>query len=145
MQQTNEFNPLRSILDWFRIANVHQSLNKNVQYGCHLEEVSEMAQVLTPAIENTLKEQADAYKQGRQTLPELTAAQRQDVLDSLCDQIVTAVGTAYLLNMDIYGAMQEVCRSNHSKFEDGKAVFDEHGKIRKGKNYVKPDLSSFIK
>ena len=29
--------------------------------------------------------------------------------------------------------------------EDGKPVFNEHGKIAKGKNYFKPELAKFIK
>jgi predicted HAD superfamily Cof-like phosphohydrolase len=67
-----------------------------------------------------------------------------ELLDSLADQIVTAIGVAHMMGFDILGALQEVNRSNFSKFEDGKAVFDENGKIRKGKDYTPPNLESFV-
>lgn len=68
-----------------------------------------------------------------------------ELLDALCDQIVTAIGVAHMFGFDIQGALQEVANSNDSKFEDGKPVFNEHGKIAKGKNYFKPELAKFIK
>jgi hypothetical protein len=49
-----------------------------------------------------------------------------------------------MLDMDVLGALEEVNRSNFSKFENGKAVFDENGKITKGKNYSKPNLKPFV-
>ena len=45
--------------------------------------------------------------------------------------------------MDIVGALDEVNRSNFSKFVNGKPVFDENGKIKKGANYKEPDLKRF--
>lgn len=45
---------------------------------------------------------------------------------------------------DIVGALQEVNRSNWSKFENGEPIFDENGKIKKGPNYRPPDLSKFV-
>ena len=68
-----------------------------------------------------------------------------ELIDALCDQIVTAIGVAHMFGMDIQGALQEVANSNDSKFEDGRPVFNEHGKIAKGKNYFKPELAKFIK
>ena len=70
---------------------------------------------------------------------------RRELLDALCDQIVTAVGVAYMLGMDIQGALNEVNRSNWSKFVDGKAVFNEQGKIAKSENYTPPQLVEFVK
>ena len=67
----------------------------------------------------------------------------KELLDALCDQIVTAVGVAHMFGMNIEGAMDEVNRSNFSKFVDGKPVFNEHGKIIKGPNYTPPDLTGF--
>ena len=69
---------------------------------------------------------------------------RQLLLDSLCDQIVTAVGVAHMFGLDITGALEEVNRSNWSKFVDGEPVFNKHGKIAKGPNYSPPDLSKFV-
>ncbi len=49
-----------------------------------------------------------------------------------------------MFDMDIVGALQEVNRSNYSKFVNGRAVFDENGKIKKGPDYSKPDLTKFV-
>lgn len=66
------------------------------------------------------------------------------VLDSLCDQIVTATGVGTFLGMNIPGAMDEVNRSNYSKFVDGQPIFDENRKVKKGPKYTKPVLIPFV-
>ena len=63
----------------------------------------------------------------------------------MCDQIVTAIGVGYMLDFDMVGALTEVNSSNWSKFEDGEPIFDENGKIAKGKDYFKPELAKYIK
>ena len=69
---------------------------------------------------------------------------RTELLDALCDQIVTAVGVAHMFGLDIEGALAEVNRSNWSKFVDGKPTFDANGKIAKPATYSKPDLTPFL-
>lgn len=69
---------------------------------------------------------------------------KADLLDALCDQIVTAIGVGYMAGFDMAGALREVIRSNASKFENGKPLFDENGKIRKGKDYTPPELAQFV-
>lgn len=64
-------------------------------------------------------------------------------LDALCDLIVTCVGLAYMMGYDLHAALEVVNASNWSKFEDGQPVFDEQGKIQKGKNYRAPSLEAF--
>ena len=64
---------------------------------------------------------------------------------ALCDQVFTAIGVAYMMGYDIAGALEEVCCSNESKFEDGGPVFDADGKIAKGRNYTTPDLKRFTR
>ncbi|SSX60346.1 nucleoside triphosphate pyrophosphohydrolase family protein [Actinobacillus lignieresii] len=75
---------------------------------------------------------------------ELDNEDKVELLDALCDQIVTAIGVAHMFGMNIQGALQEVANSNDSKFEDGKPVFNEQGKIAKGKHYFKPNLERFV-
>ena len=130
---------------WFQKA-VPNPTDKNlsVQIGCHFEEVSEMMEALgmdkmETTFVNTI---ADEFKSVKYE-PELKI-NRQEVLDALADQIVTAVGIAHMLNMDIVGACEEVNRSNWSKFVNGEPVFKENGKIAKGPAYTEPDLSKFI-
>ena len=56
-----------------------------------------------------------AYKHGN---PELEVAEidKEMALDAICDKLVTAIGLARTLGMDIVGAFNEVAESNLSKF-----------------------------
>lgn len=147
-------NTLDNTLRWFSEAKpnpTHRDLI--VQLGVHFEEVTELLDVVEGtnqvaglnvlcALEN-LKRLADDMKANPENycVPD---TDRAEALDAICDQIVTGTGTAYMLGMDVVGAMNEVNRSNYSKFVDGKAIFNEQGKIAKGPDYTKPDLAPYI-
>ena len=140
---------IHSIKEWFKAAKPNPStVDACVQIGCHYEEVSEMSAVLDDAVDDELVDTAILYKIKHSEyiggLEELSADARVELLDSLCDQIVTAVGVAYMMGMDIEGALAEVNRSNWSKFEGGVPVFNEQGKIAKGAEYTPPELSDYI-
>ena len=140
---------IHSIKEWFKAAKPNPSTaDVCLQIGCHYEEVSEMSSVLYDDVEHALAATALAYKMNRGRylayVEELSADERVELLDALCDQVVTAVGVAYMLGMDIEGALAEVNRSNWSKFEGGVPVFNEHGKIAKGLEYTPPELSDYI-
>lgn len=123
----------------------------NVQLGCHIEEFVEMLESLhftdphfgTSAggdipLLTELGKMADALKDG---VCSVEVVDRQEFLDSLADQIVTAVGTGYCAGMQTAEATRRVDESNWSKFVDGQPVFDENGKIAKPPTYRKPDLT----
>ena len=141
---------IHSIKEWFKAAKPNPStIDVCVQIGCHYEEVSEMSSVLYDDVEYALEATALSYKMNRSrylcVLEELSADERVELLDALCDQVVTAVGVAYMMGMDIEGALAEVNRSNWSKFKGGFVpVFNEHGKIVKGAEYTPPELSDYI-
>ena len=141
---------IHSIKEWFKAAKPNPSTaDVVVQIGCHYEEVSEMNAVLNYDVEYMLEATAEEYEMYYSgylgaALEELSADARVELLDALCDQIVTAVGVAYMLGMDIEGALAEVNRSNWSKFEGGVPVFNEQGKIAKGVEYTPPELSDYI-
>jgi len=66
---------------------------------------------------------------------------RKEFLDSIADQIVTAVGVGHCAGMKTSDAVDAVSRSNWSKFNDeGFPIFNEHGKVTKGPNYKRPYL-----
>lgn len=142
---------IKQTLEWFRAAvPAPDNRTLSVQVGCHLEEVAEMLEAVAclgradEALElafHSLQITGDSLKSGEASIERLD---RTALLDSLCDQIVTAVGVAHMLGMDIEGALAEVNRANFSKFENGKPVFMEGGKIGKGADYLAPDLSSFV-
>lgn len=140
---------IHSIKEWFKAAKPNPSTaDACVQIGCHYEEVSEMSAVLYDDVRFALAATALLYKKNRSryigVLEELSADARVELLDALCDQVVTAVGVAYMMGMDIEGALAEVNRSNWSKFEGGVPVFNEQGKIAKGVEYTPPELSDYI-
>lgn len=129
---------------WFkRAVPTPTDKSRAVQYGVHLEEVTEMASVTNTSEELIQKLFSDS-QYFKKYATSLSVYDRKEFLDSLCDQIVTAVGVAYMNGFDIVGALQEVNRSNWSKFENGEPLFDENGKIKKGPNYSPPDLSKFV-
>lgn len=143
---------INEILKWFKKAVPEPKIeNACTQLGCHFEECGEMATVTGDMdIKSDCESAAYHYKTNNKNYlsdVELIAQDEEskiELLDSLCDQIVTAVGVAHMLGMDIEGALDEVNRSNWSKFENGSPVFDENGKIKKGASYFKPDLTRFI-
>lgn len=138
---------LESIKNWFAQA-VPEPTDKNrcVQIGCHYEEVSEMASALGD--EDLLDAASTAsacYKRKFSAFVEaIDNVDKIELADSLADQIVTAIGVAHMFGIDIVGALNEVNRSNYSKFVDGNPVFDENGKIKKPDAYSPPDLAPFI-
>lgn len=146
-------NEINNIESWFVAANPNSTIDDAcVQIGCHFEEVAEMMESIFGAQNNAVKEVvkiADYFKskqpEARFILNNMTDWQLTELLDSLCDQVVTATGVGHRLGMDIQGALNNVIESNWSKFEDGKPVFNEQGKIAKGKDYFAPDLKRFIK
>ena len=130
------------IKDWFvQAIAAPTDKNRATQLGVHFEEVGEMFDAMGEAVVGTkLGQIGDHYKKRTDAI----GCDRDALLDSLCDQIVTATGVAHMFGMDIQGALNEVNRSNWSKFVDGKPVFDMNGKIAKPPTYSKPDLSAFV-
>ena len=70
----------------------------------------------------------------------------KEVADSLTDILYVTYGAGHAFGIDLDKCFDEVQRSNMSKLdEDGKPIYNENGKVMKGPNYFKPDLSKFIK
>lgn len=141
---------IKSIKKWFELAKPNPTIEDAcVQIGCHYEEVGEMLEALYDDAEVNIDFLANEYKSKKpnyvEHLKELNRSkQSEELLDALCDQIVTSIGVAHMLGLDIVGALNEVNDSNYSKFENGKPVFNGQGKIAKGKDYFAPDLAKFI-
>ena len=69
-----------------------------------------------------------------------------EIADSLTDILYVTYGAGIAFGIDLDKCFDEVQRSNMSKLgEDGKPIYNEHGKVMKGPNYFKPDLSKFVK
>ena len=69
-----------------------------------------------------------------------------EVADALTDILYVTYGAGHAFGIDLDSCFEEVQNSNMSKLgNDGKPIFNNHGKVMKGPNYFKPDLSKFIK
>lgn len=142
-------NPVEQTYNWFKKSFPNPTPRTfEVQLSVHLEEVAELLESLgLPYVE--LQHTVEDLRKGNYTeYLEHTLSNdktKLNFLDSVADQYVTGVGLAYNLNMDYVGAINEVNRSNYSKFdEDGNPFYNEFGKIAKGPNYTPPDLTNFI-
>lgn len=135
---------ITSILNWFKQAVPNPTgKNRAVQLGVHQEENAEMLKALGFTKEAVRVDVfADYLKM--EDFGAFDGVDRLELLDAMCDQIVTAVGVAHMFGLDITGALAEVDRSNWSKFVDGKPAFNEHGKISKPPTYSPPDLRGFV-
>ena len=70
----------------------------------------------------------------------------KEVADALTDILYVTYGAGHAFGIDLDKCFDEVQRSNMSKLgEDGKPIYNEHGKVMKGPKYFQPDLGKFIK
>lgn len=150
----------KDTLEWMRRAKPEPSQKDlSTQIGVHFEEVAEFIETLKvihsdETVTDDMKAMVQkaynavndlAYMCKNYTCMGIDPNQRVDALDGLADQIVTAVGVAHCAGMDPVGALNEVNRSNFSKFDDnGNPLLDINRKIIKGPNYSKPDLKPFV-
>ena len=153
MSNNEDFSHIENTLRFLSRGYATIDANKqHTQLGVHFEEIAEMLS----ALEGTDQKSQfllDMVRQANEALS-LYLKQNDNVirvknpvafLDGLCDQIVTAVGVGYVFDFDMIGALGEVNKSNLSKFdENGNPLHDENGKIIKGPNYFKPNLTSFV-
>ena len=69
-----------------------------------------------------------------------------EVADALTDILYVAYGAGHAFGINLDECFNEVQESNMSKLgSDGKPIYNESGKVMKGPNYFKPDLSKFVK
>ena len=69
-----------------------------------------------------------------------------EVADALTDLLYVTYGAGHAFGIDLDKCFNEVQNSNMSKLgKDGKPIYNEIGKVMKGPNYFKPDLTKFIK
>ena len=85
----------------------------------------------------------------KEELNELTEAMNNkdllEVADALTDILYVTYGAGHAFGIDLDKCFEEVQNSNMSKLdENGKPIYNETGKVMKGPNYFKPDLSKFV-
>ena len=85
----------------------------------------------------------------KEELTELTDAMNNkdllEVADALTDILYVTYGAGHAFGINLDKCFDEVQNSNMSKLdENGKPIYNENGKVMKGPNYFKPDLSKFV-
>tara|TARA_Y100000287_G_C13924066_1_gene211502 strand:+ start:22 stop:399 length:378 start_codon:yes stop_codon:yes gene_type:complete len=85
----------------------------------------------------------------QEELDELTKAIKEkdilEVADALTDILYVTYGAGHAFGINLDKCFDEVQKSNMSKLDkDGKPIYNEHGKVMKGPDYFKPDLSKFL-
>ena len=130
---------------WFkRAVPTPTAKNMDTQLGCHFEEFGEMLECISFGKDDDIREWlleriksvAIHLKCGAITH---TVTDRKELLDALCDQIVTATGVGHMHSLKVAEGMNRVNASNFSKFDtNGMPIFDANGKIAKNKDTYKP-------
>ena len=68
-----------------------------------------------------------------------------EVADALTDILYVAYGAGHAFGINLDECFNEVQESNMSKLgSDGKPIYNKFGKVMKGPNYFKPNLSKFL-
>jgi predicted HAD superfamily Cof-like phosphohydrolase len=68
-----------------------------------------------------------------------------EVADALTDILYVTYGAGHAFGINLDKCFDEVQNSNMSKSdENGKPIYNDAGKVMKGSNYFKPDLSKFV-
>ena len=85
----------------------------------------------------------------KEELQELTEAMDSkdllEVADALTDILYVTYGAGHAFGIDLDKCFDEVQDSNMSKLgENGEPIYNESGKVMKGPNYFKPNLSKFV-
>ena len=85
----------------------------------------------------------------KEELDELSEAMKNndllEVADALTDILYVTYGAGHAFGINLDKCFEEVQNSNMSKLdENGKPIYNEAGKVMKGPNYFKPDLSKFV-
>ena len=85
----------------------------------------------------------------KEELDEFTEAMKNkdllEVADALTDILYVTYGAGHAFGIDLDKCFEEVQNSNMSKLDqNGEPIYNESGKVMKGPNYFKPDLSKFV-
>lgn len=100
------------------------------------EEYQELEEATWSLIELVTQKQYD-----NATEEEIKTA-REALLKEMADAVFVVFQLAAYLGMDLDEAMDRIFASNMSKLDqDGNPIYNEHGKVMKGPNYLPPNLS----
>ena len=107
------------------------------------QEIKEKAQFpnekITTLRHDLIKEELDELKEA------MDNNDIKEVADALTDILYVTYGAGHAFGINLDKCFEEVQNSNMSKLgSDGKPIYNDKGKVMKGPNYFKPDLTKFI-
>ena len=86
-----------------------------------------------------IKEELDELREA------IDSKDMKEVADALTDILYVTYGAGHAFGINLDKCFEEVQNSNMSKLgSDGKPIYNDKGKVMKGPNYFKPDLSKFV-
>ena len=86
-----------------------------------------------------IKEELDEFKEA------IDKRDIKEVADALTDILYVTYGAGHAFGIDLDKCFEEVQNSNMSKLDsNGKPIYNSNGKVMKGPNYFKPDLTKFV-
>ena len=69
----------------------------------------------------------------------------KEVADALTDILYVTYGAGFAYGINLDKCFKEVQRANMSKLgQDGKPIYNDKGKVKKGPNYMGPNLKQFV-
>ena len=94
---------------------------------------------ITTLRHDLIKEELDELKEA------MDNKDLKEVADALTDILYVTYGAGHAFGIDLDKCFEEVQNSNMSKLgSDGKPIYNDKGKVMKGPNYYKPDLTKFV-
>ena len=88
---------------------------------------------------NLIEEELNEFKEA------INKKNLKEVADALTDILYVTYGAGHAFGINLDKCFEEVQNSNMSKLgDDGKPIYNEHGKVMKGPKYFKPDLTKFL-
>ena len=86
-----------------------------------------------------IREELDEFKEA------IDKKDIKEVADALTDILYVTYGAGHAFGINLDKCFEEVQNSNMSKLgNDGKPIYNDNGKVMKGPNYFKPNLSKFV-
>jgi predicted HAD superfamily Cof-like phosphohydrolase len=109
-------------------------------FGQEIKEKAEFpSNKITSLRHSLIKEELDELKEA------IENKDIQEVADALTDILYVAYGAGHAFGINLDKCFEEVQNSNMSKLGlDGKPIYNDKGKVMKGPNYFKPNLTKFV-
>ena len=130
-------NNQQKVLEFQRAAgrecNPHPTIPAQAEIMIATHNIKEESQELLQELDSILSKQ--------RKMANFTRTDLESLAKEMADVLYVVYGAAVQFGIPLDRVFHEVCNSNMSKLVNGKFQYREDGKVLKGPNYQKPDLS----